>query len=70
MSRLICVLQTNVAAAMYVMGRNSDLTYDQESFIPERWLANDPVLESFYNTVPFGFGSRGCIGLYKLLVLS
>ena len=54
--------QATVAAAMFVMGRNSDLTYDPESFIPERWLMNDPHLESFYNTVPFGFGPRACLG--------
>lgn len=52
---------------MYVMGRNSDLTYEPDSFIPERWLTGDPKLESFYNTVPFGFGPRACLGMQLFL---
>jgi cytochrome P450 len=45
---------------------NMDKYYPQaDKFIPERWLKNDPEYNKRthpFVTMPFGFGSRMCIG--------
>jgi len=51
----------------YCMGRDKDLWYKSDQFIPERFDrdlsdADSPARQLV--SIPFGFGTRGCIGKY------
>lgn len=51
--------------SLYTMGRDPKNFADPESFRPERWLRENRSSESQANSwacLPFGLGSRSCIG--------
>jgi benzoate 4-monooxygenase len=61
---------TTVSAQLFDLHRNSDLFKDPLSFIPERWLPEDPECQSSEEelnnlknyVLPFSLGPRACIG--------
>lgn len=64
---------TVVSSQVYTLHRNSDVFEDPDSFIPERWLKNDPDMKRWWWA--FSSGGRMCIGeqyqpsVYVLIVV-
>jgi len=54
---------TTVGMSSWMMHRNPKIFSNPDTFLPERWLdpANTAKLEKFF--IPFGRGSRNCIGM-------
>ena len=52
---------TQVMLSFILMGRDPKLFPNPESFIPERWLDENPG-HSKFSSLPFGFGVRMCVG--------
>ena len=56
-----------VLLSIYAMGRSCENFENPESFDPNRWIRN-PItrkpygVSSVFASLPFGFGSRSCIG--------
>lgn len=48
-----------LAPSIYLVHRNPDIYPDPDAFIPERWLGVKP---GTYTWIPFGGGTRRCIG--------
>ena len=47
------------------------LYYQPVTFMPERWLRGQPGHQHNihpFASIPFGFGPRACIGIYKTLL--
>ena len=53
-----------VAIVHQVMGELEELFPRPKEFIPERWIKGDPQESHHhpYTLLPFGFGTRMCIG--------
>jgi hypothetical protein len=51
---------TIVSSQVYTLHRNPDVFKEPDSFIPERWLNNDPELKRWWWA--FSSGGRMCIG--------
>lgn len=52
-----------------VLQNDAEYFPNTEKFVPERWIKGDPLYEEFkmngnnaFVYLPFGFGSRSCIG--------
>lgn len=58
----ILILQTCVLLNGYTMGYNEKYFPDPESFKPERWLRISGDEKHPFAMLPFGFGSRMCVG--------
>lgn len=58
----ILLLQTCVLLNGYTMGYNEKYFPDPESFKPERWLRSSGDEKHPFAMLPFGFGSRMCVG--------
>ena len=58
--------QTMIRTPIYAMGRNPELFDDPLKYKPERWLRDDShkSLYHAFATLPFGFGTRMCLGKY------
>ena len=58
------VSQTMIRIPLYVMGRNPELFEDPLEYKPERWLRDDTHKSPYhaFAFLPFGFGTRMCIG--------
>lgn len=50
-----------VLMSQYTMGRDAKYFRNPTEFLPERWLNQDETI-SAHVCLPFGLGSRGCIG--------
>lgn len=57
-------LQTLVNVGFMLMGNSEKNFKDADKFKPKRWLKENIKSENInpYSTLPFGFGSRMCIG--------
>ncbi|KAJ6004050.1 hypothetical protein N7522_005695 [Penicillium canescens] len=55
---------TTVGINAWVVNRNSQVFYDADSFIPERWINSSPenLKEMDHSIFTFGAGSRTCLG--------
>lgn len=49
---------------LYVMGRDPELFDDPQQYRPERWLRDETHKSGYhaFASLPFGFGTRMCIG--------
>lgn len=47
---------------VYTMGRDEKYFSNPDEFIPERWLRDEVKDWSPFTALPFGFGSRSCVG--------
>ena len=58
------LLQTMIRIPQYFMGRNPELFEDPLEYKPERWLRDDTHKSPYhaFAFLPFGFGTRMCIG--------
>ena len=58
------LLQTMIRIPHYFMGRNPELFEDPLEYKPERWLRDDTFKSPYhaFAFLPFGFGTRMCIG--------
>ena len=58
--------QTMIRTPIYAMGRNPELFDDPLKYKPERWLRDDSHKSPYhaFATLPFGFGTRMCLGKY------
>ncbi|KAI8509200.1 hypothetical protein Bbelb_130480 [Branchiostoma belcheri] len=58
--------KTTVMVSIYHMARDPNMYKNPEQFRPERWLRNseDYVETHPYAYLPFGFGTRSCIGKF------
>ena len=50
----------------YAMGRDEQIYPNATTFLPERWLREKEGKSEInpFATLPFGFGSRSCLGKY------
>ena len=46
----------------YTMCRDPKYFTNPDEFIPERWLRNEVREFSPFTSLPFGFGTRSCVG--------
>ena len=56
--------QTMIRMPLYAMGRNPKLFDEPQKYKPERWLRDDTHKSPYhsFSSLPFGFGTRMCIG--------
>lgn len=52
---------TCVLLNTYTMSRNEEFFEKPDEFIPERWSREEKEFHPF-SSLPFGFGSRSCVG--------
>lgn len=57
------VLQTIVGMSSWLMHRNEDAFPDPMKFDPSRWLNPEDARRLDHYMVPFGKGSRQCVGM-------
>ena len=60
--RTFFFFQTCVLVNNYTMSRDKDIFENPDEFIPERWSREDNQKWDPFAVVPFGFGSRSCLG--------
>ncbi|XP_033113129.1 cytochrome P450 27C1-like [Anneissia japonica] len=53
---------TNILMANYAMSRNEENFEDANEFKPERWLRGNESKINKFASLPFGYGTRMCIG--------
>ena len=55
-----------IRTPIYVMGRNPELFDDPLEYKPERWRRDESHKYPYhaFATLPFGFGTRMCLGKY------
>ncbi|KAG0168861.1 hypothetical protein DFQ28_004492 [Apophysomyces sp. BC1034] len=54
---------STVSANLYSMHRNSEVFTNPDLFDPERWTPEEEQKRSRFSWLPFGTGSRACIGM-------
>ncbi|KAJ9615983.1 hypothetical protein H2204_014198 [Knufia peltigerae] len=59
---------TIVGTQIYSMHRNELVYHDPEEYIPERWLMGNETEEMRRHYMPFGLGSRVCMGQYVAMM--
>ncbi|XP_071957317.1 cytochrome P450 27C1-like [Antedon mediterranea] len=53
---------TIVGSLQYVLGHDEKIFPEPDRFIPDRWKRGEGTKASTFASVPFGFGTRMCIG--------
>jgi len=61
------LLQTLIVMNHFAASRDPDVFDEPDRFLPERWMRSDTRTAQLHKhpfaSLPFGFGSRSCIGL-------
>ncbi|XP_033110001.1 cytochrome P450 27C1-like [Anneissia japonica] len=53
---------TIIGSLQYVLGHDENIFPEPDRFIPDRWMRSGGTKASTFASIPFGFGTRMCIG--------
>ena len=56
------IFQTCILLNAYTMAHDEENFVNAEDFMPERWLRGESKDSNPFSMLPFGFGSRMCVG--------